>query len=73
MPVRSRGVASRPPSTGTAPRAAALERPADLAGKNAASFTTADLAELAKERSAQANKIAGGIGGAQTGAGPTHW
>jgi hypothetical protein len=50
-----------------------LERPADLAGKNAASFTAADLAELARERSAQAKKIAGGIGGAETGAGPTHW
>jgi hypothetical protein len=50
-----------------------LERPADLAGKSAGSFTAADLAELAKERSVVAGKIAGGIGGAETGAGPTHW
>jgi hypothetical protein len=31
------------------------------------------LARLAKERQAVAAKIAGGIGGAETGAGPTHW
>jgi hypothetical protein len=50
-----------------------LERPADLAGKAVSSFDAADLAELAQERSVQARKIAGGIGGAETGAGPTHW
>ena len=33
----------------------------------------ADLAALAKQRQALAAKIAGGIGGAETGAGPTHW
>src|SRR5215831_8858732 len=50
-----------------------LERPAQLVGKDASTFTEADLAQLAKERAAQAQQIAGGIGGAETGAGPTHW
>jgi len=50
-----------------------LERPAQLAGKDAAAFTEADLAQLAKDRAAQAQQIAAGIGGAETGAGPTHW
>src|SRR5471032_848293 len=44
-----------------------LERPRQLAGKDAAAFTEADLAQLAKERSATAEQIAGGIGGAETG------
>jgi hypothetical protein len=50
-----------------------LERPTQLVGKDASAFTEADLAQLAKERAAQAQQIAGGIGGAETGAGPTHW
>jgi hypothetical protein len=50
-----------------------LERPQQLAGKDASTFTEADLARLAAERAAAANQIAGGIGGAETGAGPTHW
>ena len=50
-----------------------LERPQQLAGKEASAFTEADLAQLAKERAAAAQQIAGGIGGAETGAGPTHW
>jgi len=50
-----------------------LERPDQLQGKRAEDFTAADLANLAKQRQAQAAKIAGGIGGAETGAGPTHW
>src|SRR6478672_330417 len=50
-----------------------LERPDQLAGKDASAFTEADLAKLAKERAAAAEQIAGGIGGAETGAGPTHW
>ena len=50
-----------------------LERPDQLAGKDATAYTEADLAQLAKERAAQAQQIAGGIGGAETGAGPTHW
>ena len=50
-----------------------LERPDQLAGRSAKDFSAADLAELAKQRQALAAKIAGGIGGAETGAGPTHW
>jgi hypothetical protein len=50
-----------------------LERPQQLAGKDPGSFTEADLAQLAKDRAASAQQIAGGIGGAETGAGPTHW
>jgi hypothetical protein len=50
-----------------------LERPDQLKGKNAQDFTAADLERLTKERQAIAAKIAGGIGGAETGAGPTHW
>ena len=50
-----------------------LERPQQLAGKSAKDFTDADLTKLARERSAAAQQIAGGIGGAETGAGPTHW
>src|SRR5262245_15834107 len=50
-----------------------LERPEQLSGKNAAAFTDADLSKLARERSDAARQIAGGIGGAETGAGPTHW
>ena len=50
-----------------------LERPDQLAGKDASSFSEADLAQLARDRSKFAEQIAGGIGGAETGAGPTHW
>jgi len=50
-----------------------LERPAELAGRSADSFTPEELAELARQRQALAAKIAVGIGGAETGAGPTHW
>jgi len=50
-----------------------LERPAQLAGKDANSFRESDLATLARERSTTAQQIAGVIGGAETGAGPTHW
>src|SRR3569832_1625492 len=50
-----------------------LERPAQLAGKDVNSFSDADLAQLARDRSKFAEQIAGGIGGAETGAGPTHW
>jgi hypothetical protein len=50
-----------------------LERPDRLQGKSIDDFTPADLANLAKQRQAQAAEIAGGIGGAETGAGPTHW
>jgi hypothetical protein len=50
-----------------------LERPDSLQGKSLKDFTAEDLANLAKQRQAAAAKIAGGIGGAETGAGPTHW
>jgi hypothetical protein len=50
-----------------------LERPADLAGRDVKQFGDVELADLAKGRQAQARAIAGGIGGAETGAGPTHW
>ena len=50
-----------------------LERPQQLAAKDAGAFSEAELASLAKERAALAQRIAGGIGGAETGAGPTHW
>jgi len=50
-----------------------LERPDEFQGREAESFTPAELAQLARQRQAAAAKIAGGIGGAETGAGPTHW
>jgi hypothetical protein len=50
-----------------------LERPDQFKGRSAEDFSAADLEKLAKERQAVAAKIAGGIGGAETGAGPTHW
>jgi hypothetical protein len=50
-----------------------LERPDAFKGRDPKTFTAQDLAELAKARQAQAAEIAGGIGGAETGAGPTHW
>src|SRR5687768_17100364 len=50
-----------------------LERPDALKGRSIDDFTPEDLARLARERQALAAKIAGGIGGAETGAGPTHW
>src|SRR5580765_1524075 len=50
-----------------------LERPRQLAGKDLKDFTDAELTQLARERSDAARQIAGAIGGAETGAGPTHW
>src|SRR5437868_2741771 len=50
-----------------------LERPQQLAGKDAGAFTEADLTRLANERAAAARQNAGSFGGAETGAGPTHW
>src|SRR5256885_9082576 len=50
-----------------------LERPSQLDGKDAGAFSEADLTQLAKDRAAAAQQFAGGIGGAETGAGPTHW
>ena len=50
-----------------------LERPDEFKGRDPATFSRAELADLVKKRQAQAASIAGGIGGAETGAGPTHW
>ena len=50
-----------------------LERPEEFKGRDPRSFTQAELDELVKKRQTQAAAIAGGIGGAETGAGPTHW
>ena len=50
-----------------------LERPDGLNGKSVEDFSAAELESLAKARQELAAKIAGGIGGAETGAGPTHW
>jgi hypothetical protein len=50
-----------------------LERPDQFKGRSAEDFSATDLDKLSKERQAVAAKIAGGIGGAETGAGPTHW
>ena len=50
-----------------------LERPDGFKGRDREDFSAAELESLAKERQALAAKIAGGIGGAETGAGPTHW
>jgi hypothetical protein len=50
-----------------------LERPDEFKGRDPASFTQAEIAALIKKRQAEAAAIAGGIGGAETGAGPTHW
>jgi len=50
-----------------------LERPQQLSVKDPSTFSDAELAQLAKDRAAAAQQFAGGIGGAETGAGPTHW
>jgi hypothetical protein len=50
-----------------------LERPDEFKGRDPNSFTQTELTDLIKKRQAEAAAIAGGIGGAETGAGPTHW
>jgi hypothetical protein len=50
-----------------------LERPDEFKGRDPRSFTQAELDGLVQKRQTQAAAIAGGIGGAETGAGPTHW
>src|SRR3954471_21281791 len=50
-----------------------LERPMPLAQRGPGTFTQAELTQLAKERAEAAERFAGAIGGAETGAGPTHW
>jgi hypothetical protein len=50
-----------------------LERPDEFKGRDPKDFSPGEIAELVKKRQSQAAEIAGGIGGAETGAGPTHW
>ena len=50
-----------------------FERPSQLSGKNLGDVNDAELQDLIAERSKAAVERAPGIGGADTGAGPTHW
>jgi hypothetical protein len=50
-----------------------LERPGNMAGKQIEEIDDSELAELVRERNQRAEATAAGIGGADTGAGPTHW
>src|SRR5262247_76297 len=50
-----------------------FERPSALAGKNLGDVNDDELKDLIAERSKAAVERAPGIGGADTGAGPTHW
>jgi hypothetical protein len=50
-----------------------LERPKELEGRSLSDFSADELAALTRQRQAAARQIAPGIGGAETGAGPTHW
>ena len=49
-----------------------LERPGNL-NKQVDEVDDAELADLIRERNERAERSAAGIGGADTGAGPTHW
>ena len=50
-----------------------MERPGSLSGKQLGEVVDEELAELIKERNERAEANAAGIGGRETGAGPTHW
>jgi len=50
-----------------------FERPSGLAGKNLGDVNDDELKDLIAARSKAAEERAPGIGGADTGAGPTHW
>jgi len=50
-----------------------FERPSTLAGKNIGDVNDDELKDLIAARSKAAEERAPGIGGADTGAGPTHW
>src|SRR5580658_453528 len=50
-----------------------FERPSAFDGKKIDDVNDAELAELIRDRAAQAVQRAPGIGGADTGAGPVHW
>jgi hypothetical protein len=50
-----------------------LERPSEFEGRKLDDVTAAELQKIVKQRNEVAVEIAGGIGGAETGAGPVHW
>ncbi|MEP7307583.1 MAG: hypothetical protein ABJA98_18930 [Acidobacteriota bacterium] len=50
-----------------------LERPTQFEGRKIDDVTGAELARIVKQRNEVAVEVAGGIGGAETGAGPVHW
>src|SRR3954469_25318733 len=50
-----------------------FERPSQFAGKTLADVDDAELRELIAERNQAALERAPGVGGIDTGAGPTHW
>ena len=50
-----------------------LERPDEFAGRRIDDVTPDELSRLNAARQAQHRKVAPGIGGTDTGAGPTHW
>ena len=50
-----------------------FERPSQFDGKAASDVDDAELKELIAERAQQALERAPGVGGIDTGAGPTHW
>src|SRR5690349_1002027 len=50
-----------------------LERPDEFAGRRIDDVSAEELSRLNAARQAQHRRAAPGIGGADTGAGPTHW
>jgi hypothetical protein len=50
-----------------------LERPKQFEGRAVQDVSGAELQQLVKQRNESAVERAGGIGGAETGAGPVHW
>src|SRR5687767_15799154 len=50
-----------------------MEKPGNLGEKQIEEIEDAELAELIRERNERAAANAAGIGGSETGAGPTHW
>jgi len=50
-----------------------MERPSQFEGKKVDDVDDSEFAEVVRERNENAKARAGGIGGAETGAGPTHW
>ena len=50
-----------------------LERPNQFEGRKIEDVSSAELAQVVKQRNDAAVQFAGGIGGAETGAGPVHW